>query len=317
MLVTGAGGMIGGTLCRELSHRYYRVRAAVRRAGTDLRSNDIEIACVGDMGGACDWRAALQGVSCVFHCAARAHVLRESEPDPLQAYRRVNVEGTRRLAEAAAESGVRRMVFVSSIGVLGTATKGEEIFSEGSPTRPEEEYARTKLEAEHALWEISRRTGLEIVVVRPPLVYGRGAKGNFARLVRLVRSGLPIPFGAVMNRRSLVGVDNLADLLAICGEHPRAAGGTFLVSDGEDLSTPELIRRIAAVMRRSTRLVPVPPALLRWGGRVFGRVAEVERLLGSLRVDLRHTCQTLGWRPTVGVNEGLARALTEAEVPER
>lgn len=309
--------MIGGALCRELSRRRHRVRAAVRRTGTDLRSYDIEVACVGDLGEACDWREALQGVSCVFHCAARAHVLRETDPDPLHAYRRVNVQGTQRLAEAAAESGVRRMVFVSSIGVLGTATKGEEAFSESSPPRPEEDYARTKLEAEHALWEVSRRTGLEIVVVRPPLVYGRGAKGNFARLVRLVSSGLPIPFGAVVNRRSLVGVDNLAELLAICGEYPRAAGGTFLVSDGEDLSTPELIRRIAAAMGRTARLVPVPPALLRWGGRLFGRAAEVERLLGSLRVDMGHTCQTLAWRPKVGVNEGLARALAAAEVPAR
>lgn len=315
-LVTGASGLVGGALCRELTRRGKRVRAAWR-AGPDIRLGDVESVSVGDIGEACGWEEALREVDCVYHCAARAHVLQETEPDPLGAFRRVNVEGTRRLAEAAAEVGVRRLVYVSSIGVLGTVTTGETTFSEYSPAKPEEDYARSKLEAELMLREVSHRTGLEVVVVRPPLVYGRGAKGNFARLARLVSSGLPLPFGAVANQRSLVGIDNLTDLLICCGEHPRAVGGTFLVSDGEDLSMAELVGRMGEAMNRRVWLLPVPLSFLRLGARLLGRAPELERLLGSLRVDMRHTCLTLDWKPKVSVNAGLARALAESEIAKQ
>jgi nucleoside-diphosphate-sugar epimerase len=235
--------------------------------------------------------------------------MRETGADPMAAFRQVNVAGTRRLAEAAATMGVRRLVYLSSIKVNGDSTLASAMFSHDDMPAPEDPYGVSKWEAEVALQEVATDFSLEIVIVRPPLVYGPGVKANFLRLVRLVRNGVPLPLGSVKNKRSLVSLDNLVDLLIRCTEHPAAAGQTLLASDGQDLSTPELIRGLAAAMGRSARLLPVPPAMLRLGGRLTGRMDEVERLIGSLQVDIEHTCQTLNWTPPVPVAEGLRRAV--------
>lgn len=303
VLVTGAAGFVGQSLLPTLEGADYQVIGASRHGSSNSRP------AAPDLGPEADWRPLLDGVSAIVHLAGRAHVMRDEAPDPLAEYRRVNVDGTRRLAEQAAAAGVRRLVFVSSIKVSGEDTTGRAPYRADQSPAPEDFYGISKWEAEQALADVAARTGLEVVVVRPPLVYGPGVKGNFRRLVDLVRRGTPLPLGAVDNRRSLVSVFNLCDLLVRCIDHPAAAGQTFLVSDGEDLSTPELIRRLAGAMDRPARLVPVPPGLMRAGARLLGREGIYRRLCGSLQVDIGPTCERLGWTPPVGVNEGLARTV--------
>lgn len=304
VLVTGANGFVGTALVRRLSAAGLSVREAVR--DTPER-REKEWVSVGEINGATRWDDALEKVRTVVHLAGRVHVMRDMAANPWAAFRQCNVAGTRRLAEQAARLGVRRLVFVSSIKVNGEHTEPGRFFSEQDVPAPVDAYGVSKWEAEQALWEVAKNTGLEVVIVRPPLVYGPGVKGNFARLVESVRRGVPLPFATVRNRRSLVGVDNLADLLARCTEHPRAANQTFLVSDGEDLSISELIRRLARVMDRPARLIPMPPGLMLAGARLLGRVAEIERLIGCLQVDMSHACRTLDWSPPVDVEKGLAR----------
>jgi nucleoside-diphosphate-sugar epimerase len=305
ILVTGANGFVGRRLCAELATRGRPVRAAVRQ----LREPHPQAFPVGDIRADTDWEAALAGAEAVIHCAARVHVMQDSAADPLAAFRAVNLDGTRRLAEVAAAVGVRRLVFLSSIKVNGEATAPGSPFRASDSPRPADAYAVSKWEAEQALHEVASRSGLEVVVVRPPLVYGPGVRANFERLMRWVARGAPIPLGSVDNRRSMVGLDNLVDLLVRCVDHPAAAGQTFLVSDRRDLSTPEWIRMLAAAMGRPARLLPVPPALLRLGGSLSGRGAEVERLIGSLQLDIEPTCETLDWSPPVSVEEGLRRTV--------
>lgn len=272
----------------------------------------VESVAVGNLNASTDWSSALVGVDCVIHCAARAHLMCDTEGDALAAYRAANVDGSRRLAEQAATAGARRLVYLSSIKVNGEQTALGAPFLFSDKPAPEDAYGISKWEAEQALWDVSTKTGLEVVVVRPPLVYGPGVKGNLARLLRLVRSGLPLPLDALQNKRSLIGLDNLVDLLIRCVDHPVAAGRTFLVSDGEDLSTPELLSHMAAAMGRSARLFPVQVLLLRLAGSVLGRRAEIDRLVGSLQIDSSHTRQVLGWTPPVSVEEGIRRMVQGA-----
>jgi nucleoside-diphosphate-sugar epimerase len=232
--------------------------------------------------------------------------MREEASEPLTEYRRVNTEGTLNLARQAAASGVRRFVFLSSVKVSGESTAGK-VFNPNDVPVPGGAYGLSKWESEQGLWEIASQTGMEVVVVRPPLVYGPGVKGNFARLISLLRSGIPLPLAAVNNRRSFIGLDNLVDLLIRCVDHPKAAGQTLLVSDGRDLSTLELLHMIANAMGRSARLFPVSVPLLRLAGRALGRLNEVDRLVGSLQVDSSATRELLGWTPPVSVEEGLRR----------
>ena len=304
--VTGATGFVGCALVKKLSTRGLPMRGLVRSRNSLLcSSNPHENFIVGDIHAGTDWSPGLSDVDCVIHCAARVHIMRETASNALEAYRAVNVAGTRHLAEQAAALGVKRLVYLSSVKVNGENTEGGARFAHNNKPMPEDAYGVSKWEAEQALREVSARTGLEVVIVRPPLVYGPGVKGNFRRLLRLAASGAPLPLGAIRNQRSLAGLDNLVDLLIRCVDHSAAAGQTFLVSDHHDLSTPALIRRLTRALGTSPRLLPVPPSILRLAGRITGRAAEVERLIGSLQVDITHTREVLGWAPPVSVDEGL------------
>jgi nucleoside-diphosphate-sugar epimerase len=299
--VTGASGFVGRALCQSLADQGVPFRALVR--SPDARLPQARV--IGDIGADTDWAAALQGVSCIVHCAARVHVMQDTEADPLAAFRRVNVEGTRRLARSAAHAGVRRLVFLSSLKVLGEQTAPGLRFNNLTPPAPEDAYGRSKWEAEQALWAVSKPTGLEVVVVRPPLVHGPGVKANFLRLMQAVARGLPLPFGQVNNQRSLLALGNLTDLLQLCTRHPDAPGQTFLASDDQDVSTPDLVRQLAAAMGRPPRLLPVPVSWLRWAGRLTGRAHQIERLIGSLQVDIGHTREVLDWSPRLTLQQGL------------
>lgn len=264
----------------------------------------IEVAPVGSIGPDTDWGAALSGVDTVVHLAARVHVTDETAADPMAAFRQVNVLGTERLARSAAAAGVRRLVFLSSVKVNGEGTRGRA-YTEGDAPAPEDGYARSKWEAERGLARIADETGLEVVVLRPPLVYGPGVKANFLALMRAIDRGLPLPLGAIDNRRSLLFVGNLADAVVRCIGHPGAAGKTFLLRDGEDVSTPELIRRLARALERPARLFPFPPALLKLAAGLAGRREAADRLLGSLTVDDSRIRRELGWAPPHGLDQGL------------
>jgi len=300
VLVTGASGFVGRALCAALVSFGHRVRMAARAPQPDLPG----AVAVGDIGPATDWRAALAGIDSVVHLAARTHVLRETAADPLGEFRRTNVGGSERLARAAAAMGVRRFVFLSSVKVNGESTAARP-FTESDAPYPEDAYGRTKLEAEQALAGISAATGLEVVVLRPPLVYGPGVKGNFLRLMRLVARGLPLPLGAIRNQRSLVYVGNLADAIVKSLDAPQAAGRTYLVSDGEDLSTPDLVRGLARALGVKPRLLSLPPAALGLAATLAGKRAEFARLTGSLQVDSSRIRRELDWRPPFTLAHGL------------
>jgi nucleoside-diphosphate-sugar epimerase len=301
LLVTGASGFIGRALCESLAASGRAPRRAVRQpsAGTPDSS------AIGDIGPDTDWKSALEGVRCVVHLIARTHVLRETAADPLSEYRRINVMGTERLAREAAASGVRRLVFLSSVKVNGEHTSTRP-YTEDDMPQPEDAYGISKLEAEQALARIAGETRLEIVVLRPPLVYGPGVKGNFLRLMDIVTRGVPLPLGSAINHRSLVYVGNLVDAVIKAIDAPQAAGRVYLVSDGEDVSTPELIREIAKALGVDTRLFPCPTPLLRIAGMLSGRGAETARLIGSLQVDSSRIRRELGWHPRFRLEQGLA-----------
>lgn len=308
VVVTGASGFVGAALCQRLTQGGWGVRGVVRHPSKTAVVPGCEVVVVGDIDGGVDWSGALDGVGVVVHLAGRVHVEAESAIDPLAEFRRVNTEGTVRLARAAAEAGARRFVYISSIKVNGERSPRAPFVAEDKPV-PGEPYAISKWEAEQALFEVAADTGMEVVIIRPPLVYGPGVKANFLRLMQWVDRGIPLPLAGVENRRSLVALDNLVDLIARCVEHHAAAGQVFLVSDGEDLSTPELVRRIAVKMGCPSRLFLFPPALLRLGARIVGGQAVVDRLCGSLQVDIVKTQRLLGWRPPVTVDAALERTV--------
>lgn len=304
--VTGANGFVGSRLCSALRQQGTPVRALVRSAVAD---KDHRI--VGDLGPETRWDGVLAGVDCLVHCAARVHVLNDTHTNPLEAFRAVNVEGTRALARAAAAQGVRRFVFLSSLKVMGETTPPGQPFQASDAPAPQDAYGVSKWEAEQALQDVALSTGLEWVIVRPPLVYGPGVKANFRSLMAAVARGIPLPLGAVDNCRSLLALDNLVDLLQICAQHPAAAGQVFLASDDHDLSTPELVRQLAHAMQRPARLMPVPVSWLRLAGKVMGRRAQIERLTGSLQVNIGHTKRVLGWAPRLTVEQGLRAAVQD------
>ena len=307
VLVTGATGFVGDAVVRALAGREMRVRAAVRRPDARL-PGAVEAVQVGDIVGTTRWDDALRGVDAVVHAAARVHVMHDVAADPLAEFRRVNVAGTVRLAREAARAGVKRFVFVSSIKVSGEGTRPGRPFRADDEPDPVDSYGVSKREAEDELRLVARETGLEVAIVRPVLVYGPGVKGNFHSMMRWLHRGVPLPLGAVHNRRSLVALDNLVDLLVTTLVHPAAANRTFLVSDGEDLSTTELLRRTATALGTRARLLPVPAPLLQGAARVAGRRAVADRLCGNLQVDITPTRELLGWTPSVAIDTALERA---------
>jgi nucleoside-diphosphate-sugar epimerase len=298
VLVTGANGFVGRALCETLAASGRRVRRAVRAAA----STTADTFAAGDIGADTDWRNALEGISCVVHLAARTHVLRETAADP--EYWRVNVDGTRRLAQQAAQFGVRRLVFVSSVKVNGEAS--EQPFTENDAPRPGDAYGVSKWEAEQALARVAVDTGLEAVVLRPPLVYGPGVKGNFLRLMNFIARGMPLPLASIANRRSLIYAGNLVDVTLRAIDAPGVAGRTYLISDGNDVSTPDLVRALARALGVAPRLLPCPPVMLMIGAALVGRRAELARLAGSLQVDGSAARRELGWRPRFNLSQGLA-----------
>lgn len=307
--ITGASGFVGQALCPELLARDHVVRAAVRSQGVVVSGSvsTFESIVVGQIDAKTDWSDLLAGVDCVIHCAARAHVMYETETDALAAYRVVNVEGTRRLAEQSAASGVRRLVYLSSIKVNGEGTIGSRRFTHDDEPMPEDPYGISKWEAEQALHEVAARTGLEVVIIRPPLVYGPGVKGNFLSMLGWLKRGVPLPLGSIHNKRSLVGIDNLVDLIITCIDHPAAANQTLLVSDEEDLSTTELLQRMSLALGKPVRLISVPAQLLQFGAQMFGKKDVAQRLLGNLQIDISKTKEILGWTPPISVEEGLRK----------
>lgn len=303
VLVTGANGFVGRSLVPLLAARGHWVRAAVRRDGTAV-PGAAEAVAVGDIGPDTDWTRALDGIDAVAHLAARVHVMKDRAADPLAAFRLVNRDGTRRLAESAAAHGVRRVVSLSSVKALVDESQNAPLDAATRPD-PHSPYGVSKLEAEQALGAVAERTGLETVVLRPPLVYGPGVGGNFRSLLRLVATGLPLPLGGLDNRRSLIFVGNLADAIATALTHPNAPGGRFLVQDGAPLSTSELVRAIGDALGRPARLIPLPVGLLALGARLTGKQPVFDRIAGSLTVDDRAIRTALDWRPPQDFATGL------------
>lgn len=305
VLVTGARGFVGSALVPALGTRGWLVRTVVRTAGNACaNSEEIVVASFDDSRA---WTDALRDVDCIVHLAARVHVMQDAVADPLDSFRKVNVEGTRALSDAAAKAGVRRLVFLSSIKVNGESTSGRAPFTENDLPAPADPYGVSKREAEDGLLALGRDGPMEVVVIRPPLVYGPGVKANFRVMMQWLQRGVPLPLGAIHNRRTLVGLDNLVDLIATCLVHPSAANQVFLAGDGEDLSTTELLRRLAAALGVPARVVPVPASWLEVAAALLGKRAVAQRLCGDLQVDISKARKLLGWMPPVTVDEGLRR----------
>ena len=308
ILVTGGTGFVGSRLLKRLFEDGYKTRASVR-SPLSVLPEGIQSILIDGMTASTDWSSALKGVQAVIHCASRVHVISDDAPENLQLFRRVNVDGTLNLATQAARSGVRRFVFVSSIKVNGEVTQPGHPFTADDAVAPSDPYGLSKLEAETGLREIEAQSSMEVVIVRPPLVYGPGVKANFASMMSWVASGIPLPLRSVYNYRSLVAVDNLIDLLVTCLKHPAAAGHIFLVSDGEDVSTTELLWQTAKAMNKKVLLFPVPFFVLEFGAALLGKREVAQRLLCSLQVDIKKTSVLLGWNPPLTLVEGLKKAV--------
>lgn len=311
VLVTGATGFVGSALVAQLVRLGRFEVLALTRQIPAYPVAGAKYLLGGDLTSQTQWQPALVGVHALIHTAARAHVLDERAADPLAEFRRVNVAGTLRLAAQAAAMGVRRFVFVSSIGVNGVQSAPGKVFSEADQPNPHNAYALSKWEAEQGLLRIAAETGMEVVIIRPPLVYAPDAPGNFGSLMRWLQRGVPLPLGAIHNQRSLVALDNLVDLIMTCLAHPAAANQTFLVSDGEDVSTTELLRRMGHAMGRPARLIPVPASWLKLAAALVGKQDVAQRLCGSLQVDTEKTRRLLDWTPPLSLDEGLRKAAKE------
>ena len=303
VLLTGASGFIGKGILKQLSDNH-SVAIAVRSPKVGFR---CPVYTVGEMDGCTDWSFALHDQRVVIHLAARAHIMKDEAADPLTEYRRINVDGTLNLARQAVEAGVRRFIFISSIKVNGEQTSFAKPFTAEDTPAPEDAYGISKCEAEQGLLQIAADTGLEVVIIRPPLVYGPGVKGNFSSMLRVVKKGFPLPLGAINNKRSFVALDNLVDLIITCIDHPAAANQVFLAGDGEDLSTTELLQGIAKAAGMSSRLLPVPASVLMFMASLLGKKEMAQRLLGTLQVDISKARDLLDWTPLLSVEKGLRR----------
>lgn len=310
VLITGASGFIGGALLQYLSS-FYSVRALVRCPQPSFNPS-IEYIPGFDLSKDVDLSNALEGVKVVVHCAARVHVMNEAALDPLEEFRRINLRGTVNLALQAAQKGVKRFIYISSIKVNGESTKIGKPFSPDDIPSPSDAYGLSKYEAESALQDLAVKTGMEVVIIRPPLVYGHGVKANFAALIRLVKLGIPLPFGlATKNRRSFVAIDNLISFIKECIVNPKAANQVFFISDGQDLSTTSLIKAIALASNKSITLIPIPVPLLNFCLKVIGKHSVSERLFGNLQVDISKCYNLLGWIPPIKVNQALRQTIAE------
>ncbi len=305
ILLTGATGFVGAALCECLCHQGQSVIAAIRHNSPRLPSS-VQHALVGDLLPDTAWMPVLNNVDVVIHLAARAHIMHDTVNDPLAAFRETNTQATLNLAQQAADAGTRRFIYLSSIKVNGEFTTDTPFVSD-SDNIPSDPYGLSKYEAEQGLREIAQQTGMEVVIIRPPLVYGAGVKGNFLSMLRWLERGVPLPLALVNNLRSLVCVDNLIDLIMTCVEHPSAANQTFLVSDGEDVSTSQLLRCMGKALGKPARLIPIPPKLLKLGAGLLGKSDITQRLLGNLQVDITKTKTLLNWTPPLNVDEGLRK----------
>ena len=311
VLVTGANGFLGSGLLRRLRVELRFVsRGVVRNIQNDTNG---EIVCVGGIDSTTDWCRALDQMAIVIHCAARAHVMSDNVASPLEEYRKINVDGTLNLARQAASAGVKRFIFISSAKVNGELTTYSMPFTEQHLVNPQDPYGISKQEAEEGLRTIAKQTGMEVVIIRPPLVYGLGVKGSFASLVNWVNKGYPLPLGSIHNQRSLVALDNLVDFISLCADpdcSPKAANETFLISDGEDVSTTELLRKVAKAYGVKPKLLPIPVGLMRSAARLLGKGAMADRLFGNLQVDSSKARNLLGWKPVVTMDEQLAKMVS-------
>jgi nucleoside-diphosphate-sugar epimerase len=303
VLITGVTGFVGKVLCAELFSQGHEIRAAVRTKVAAIKN--VEMTMVGEINRGTDWSSALRDIDVVIHLAARVHVMHDTVVDPLAEFRKVNVDGTLNLAHQAAKAGVKRFIFISSIKVNGEHTEADKPFKESDVANPQDAYGVSKFEAEQGLLQIAQQTGLDVVIIRPPLVYGAGVKANFASMMRAVKRGIPLPLGAIHNKRSFVYVGNLVSLITRCVGHPAAVNQVFLVSDGHDLSTTELLRECASALDMKARLLPVPQKLIEVGAAMLGKRAVAQRLCGNLQVDITKARTLLGWEPPVSVAYGL------------
>ncbi len=306
ILVTGASGFVGHALCSSLQDLGCKVRAVVRNI--DQKANQDRVA-IGDISSETDWGRTLEDVHQIVHLAARVHVMNEKSADPLAEFLLMNVAATINLARQAASAGVKRFIFLSSIKVNGEFTEMGKAFTADAAPAPDDPYGISKYEAEKALTQIARETGMEVVIIRPPLVYGPGVKANFESMMQWLKRGIPLPLGAITdNRRSMVALGNLVDLIIVCINHPAAANQTFLVSDEESLSTASLLRRTSVALGVKVRLFPIPPILLKFAAKLLRRESVYQRLCGSLQIDITKTQKLLGWKPPLSVDEGLRLA---------
>ena len=306
--VTGANGFIGKSLCKKLILSKYHVTGLTRFTNLKEDIYGMKQIQIGDLVLKPDLKNILKGQECIIHCAGKAHLMHEKKEDTALYYS-INTEATKFIAEQAVKAGVKRFIFLSSIKVNGENTDGisNKIFQNNDIPDPKDDYAKSKLEAEKKLKEISSKTSLEVVIIRLPLVYGYGVKGNFLRLINLINIGFPLPFSLINSQKSLIGIDNLIDLITKCIDHPEAKSKTFLVSDDEDVSVPKLLRYIASAMERPLLLFPVPIFFLKLFGSIIGKKNEIRRFLESLRVDIEYTKKILGWKAPISLKEGISR----------
>ena len=303
MLVTGGNGFVGQSLCQQLLQQDYFVRTAIRDFNKTVPASEKVL--IGNLDANTDWSLALQDIQVVIHLAARVHVMKETSSDALAEFRKVNVEGTLNLARQAVQAGVSRFIYLSSIKVNGEQTSDEMPYTPEDEPNPVDPYGISKQEAEKALRQLALETGLKVVIIRPPLIYGPSVKANFQSMMRIIDKNVPLPLAAINNKRSLVALDNLIDLILTCIKHPAAVNQTFLVSDGHDLSTPELLKRMAVALGKRAYLLPIPTVLLVSVATMLGKKAIAQRLCGSLQVDISKSRELLGWQPPLCVDDAL------------
>ncbi len=305
ILITGATGFLGRNLVNSIVKTGQEIRACSRLQNDSL-FDFCQVYPIGDISENTNWNEALQDIELVIHCAARAHIMNDTSLDPLAEFRKVNTAGTLNLARQAAESGVRRFIFMSSIKVNGELTEGTP-FSPEDSFKPTDPYGLSKYEAEQGLLALAKETGMEIVIIRPTLVYGSGVKGNFANLLKWMKKGVPLPFGAIHNQRSFIALDNLVSFIIHCIDHPKAANEIFLISDGKDVSTTELLEKVVTAFGKRPFLIPVPVSLMRFAANTLGKESVANRLLGSLQVNSSKAYKLLGWTPVVSMDEQLKK----------